>query len=319
MRRGDKGRNCRPAGRVPVVLFIHRRTWHLQRVLRPIRGYRPDRLYVFADGWRRGNTAEESACRKARACIRKQVDWPCRLIFCESSSRLGLKQSVERGLRRVFREVERAIILEDDCVASRPFFVFCEEALKKYEKDHSVMSISGSCFVGPETAIPWHAYRSRYPHCWGWATWRRAWRNYRGKMSLMELRTILEAQGFPGCERSHWRRVAGQLSRNLLSSWAYFWMWSLWRSGGRALNPAVNLVKNIGFDSTAHHTRDLGGRLAIRQGRLPLGKHLDVAGAGPSEILDRSVFQNHYRMMSGRRSWLEKLHQGLFRLVPRFF
>lgn len=315
MKDGNKDGISRQPGAVPVILFIHRRIWHLRQVLRPIRAYRPRRLFVFADGWKKGDTGEEALCREARDLVRRGVDWPCRLVMSCSSRRLGLKTSVERGLRRVFREVSQAVILEDDCVAQAGFFDFCEEGLRKFALDRTVMSISGSCFVAPGIPIPAPSFLSRYPHCWGWATWRRAWRQYRGRLGHGELLAAVRRQDFSCRERFHWERVAGQMSRRELSSWAYFWMWTHWRMEGLALTPAVNLVRNIGFDSTARHTRELAAPLRVRAGRRSRQKGLSTLSAGESRELDRSVFQNHFWLMAGRRGWLDKIRSALRRWV----
>lgn len=299
-----------------MVLFIHKRTWHLRQVLGPIRAYRPPRLFVFADGWAQGDSKEKSACQKARRMVRREVDWPCRTFFRFSPEKMGLKTSVEKGLHHVFTQVPAAIILEDDCVASPEFFKFCEENLRKYQKDQKIMSLSGSCFVENRIPIPGRAYLSRYPHCWGWATWRRAWKKYQGGLRTNALRRILDRQGFPAQERAHWSRVVAELASGGISSWAYLWIWAHWRNGARALTPAVNLVRNIGFDSTARHTRELAKPLLVHMGHPSLALQGPVLSIPQSDKLDRSVFRNHYRRMAGRRGWWEKITDRLRLWLP---
>ena len=307
MARINKGRNSAPQGKVPVVLFIHKRSWHLRRVLKGICGYQPIRLFIFADGWAKGNQSEKAACQKARRLVEDEVKWPCRTSFQFSSKKMGLKPSVEKGLRYVFSKVPEAIILEDDCEAGPEFFAFCEKNLREYRQNPQVLSISGSCFVDNKVPILGRAYLSRYPHCWGWATWRRAWREYQGGMRTGTLLSILHRQAFPGLERAHWSRVASELAQGRISSWAYFWIWTHWRIGARALTPTVNLVRNIGFDSTARHTRELATPLAVRSGNRKQVLRGNVLSLKQSENLDRSVFRNHYQRMSGRRGCWEKI------------
>ena len=214
---------------------------------------------------------------------------------------------MERGLSQVFARVPEAIILEDDCVAAPAFFKFCEDNLRKYRRDSMVMSISGSCFVKQSVPIPGCAYLSRYPHCWGWATWRRAWKKYRGLVTPENLRRILDRQDFPSEEKRHWGRVTRELAQGRMSSWAYYWIWAHWRLCARSLIPAVNLVTNIGFDSTARHTRELSKPLAVRRGKPGSVMKGPVLSPVQSEVLDRSVFRNHYQRMSGRRGWWQKI------------
>jgi len=225
----NKGVNFRPGGKVPWALFIHKRTHHLREVLRAVQIYRPTRIFVFGDGWAPGDEKEEAACRKARALVGRAVNWPCRRFLFYSHRKLGLKTSVERGLSQLFAKVPEAIILEDDCVATPAFFKFCEDNLRKYRRDPMVMSISGSCFVEESVPISGRAYLSKYPHCWGWATWRRAWKIYRGVVTPKNLRRILDRQRFPFEEKRHWGRVARELTQGQMSSWAYYWIWAHWR------------------------------------------------------------------------------------------
>jgi len=290
-----------------VVLFIHKRSWHLRQVLRGIRAYRPSSLFIFADGWDKRDLKEKKACQAARRLVKREVDWPCRTMFQFSTKKMGLKTNVEKGLCQVFSGVPAAIILEDDCVASPEFFKFCEQNLHRYRRNRKVMSLSGSCFVDEKISIPGRAYLSRYPHCWGWATWRRAWGKYQGELGTDTLQKILHRQFFPAQEKAHWSRIVLELGRGGISSWAYFWIWAHWKNGARALTPAVNLVRNIGFDATARHTRELAKPLLVRTGNPRLALQGSVLSISMSEFLDRSVFQNHYRRMAGRRSWWEKI------------
>ena len=168
------------SGKVPVVVFIHRRDLHLKKVLLGIRKYRPSRMFCFADTWQEGNENEKKQCLRARAALLAGIDWPCRLDMRYAKKKLGLKKNVETGLAHVFRKVSSAIVMEDDCIPTKEFFRFCEEGLSRHRDNHKIMSISGSCFLSAKRRVNASAYLSRYPHCWGWATWRRAWKRYSG-------------------------------------------------------------------------------------------------------------------------------------------
>jgi hypothetical protein len=72
-----------------------------------------------------------------------QVDWPCQVHKNYANENLGLKRRVSTGLDWVFSTVERAIILEDDCVTHPDFFTYCEALLNRYEQDERVWVISG--------------------------------------------------------------------------------------------------------------------------------------------------------------------------------
>ena len=48
---------------------------------------------------------------------------------------MGCKKRISSGLDWVFNQVERAIILEDDCKPAESFFRFCDELLELYKDD----------------------------------------------------------------------------------------------------------------------------------------------------------------------------------------
>lgn len=302
-------------GDVPVVIFIHRRHRHLQKVLCGIRKYRPAKVFCFADAWEKGNENEKNQCLQARATVRAGIDWPCRLEMRCSLKKLGLKKNVETGLTHVFRKVPQAIVLEDDCVPTREFFRFCEEGLRDYKNDPNIMSISGSCFLSAKRRVNASAYLSRYPHCWGWATWRRAWKRYSSHYPANTMMRILEKQKLGKEEKRHWLRVIQQMQSRQISSWAYLWMFAHWQMGARSLNPTSNLVKNIGFDSSAENTRDIGRKIMTRSNGDIFNQLLELAPEATSRDWDREVFINHYKRLSGRLSLLEKIVEKLRKLL----
>ena len=57
---------------------------------------------------------------------------------------MGCAKRIVSGLDWVFSRVDRAIILEDDCLAHPDFFRFCEELLTRYEDNERIMQICGT-------------------------------------------------------------------------------------------------------------------------------------------------------------------------------
>ena len=61
----------------------------------------------------------------------------------------------------------------------RSFFGFCEAALKRYKKEEKIMIVSGHNPFGAYLSSGPMQLLSKFPFIWGWASWRRAWKNYR--------------------------------------------------------------------------------------------------------------------------------------------
>jgi hypothetical protein len=161
--------------------------------------------------------------------------------------------------------VEAAIILEDDCLPDVTFFRFCEELLARYRDDEQVMHIGGSNFQPPRFATPYSYYFSRYPHVWGWASWRRAWRYYDVDMAAWAGDTQKAqwlGQFETRAERTFWRQIWDAVQAGQIDTWDYQWAFACLQRGGLAAVPAVNLVTNIGFGPDSTHT---GGADARRE------------------------------------------------------
>lgn len=249
----------------PVVLIIFNRPDTTAKVFEAIRQAKPPQLLVIADGPRPEKPGEAEKCAATRAII-DRIDWDCEVIKNYSEINLGCQQRVASGLDWVFQTVETAIILEDDCLPHPTFFRFCAELLVKYRHEPRVMAISGDNFqFGQNRETNASYYFSRYPHCWGWATWRRAWQHYDAKMKQWpQVRQtdwlqniLLDIQAV-----KYWSNIFEKAYSVGLNTWDYAWTFTCWMHQGLTILPHVNLVSNIGFGTEATHTKDVNSILA---------------------------------------------------------
>src|SRR5208337_908582 len=100
----------------PVVMLVFNRPDLTRAVLDQIRLARPPELLVVADGPRPGHATDREQCAKVRDVIESGVDWGAKLLTNYAESNLGLRERIGGGLTWAFQHVDRAIILEDDCV-----------------------------------------------------------------------------------------------------------------------------------------------------------------------------------------------------------
>ncbi len=244
--------------KTPVVFLVFNRPDTTQRVFETIRQARPPKLLVVADGPRPDHPDDPEKCAAVRAII-DTVDWDCEVLKNYSETNLGCKTRVSSGLDWVFEEVAEAIILEDDCLPDLTFFPFCEELLDRYRDDKRIMVISGDNFQFGRKRTEYSYYFSIYNHCWGWATWRRAWQYYDVEMKLWGeikngnwLYDILQDYWAV----KYWSQQFEKTYQLKINSWAYRWTLSCWLQSGLTILPNTNLVSNIGFDLESTHTRN---------------------------------------------------------------
>ena len=241
----------------PVAFFIFNRPQTTARVFAEIRRAKPAHLLVIADGPREGVPDDAEKCAAARAVI-EQVDWDCTVQKNYAAVNLGCKARMASGLDWVFATVEEAILLEDDILPHPTFFPFCQELLEKYRHDQRVMMISGCNFLFGHRRTADSYYFSRRVHCWGWATWRRAWQLYDVNMAawpaFRDSGLLPEVLGPNKTHMLNWLNFMEATYQGLINTWDYQWVFTLWTQNGLAVMPHVNLISNIGFGPGATHT-----------------------------------------------------------------
>lgn len=248
----------------PILFLIFNRPSTTSRVFEVIRSIQPQKLYIAADGPRIGNARDIEKCSETRKIVEK-IDWQCEVITLFREKNLGCKIAVSTAINWFFENEEMGIILEDDCLPSESFFTFCATLLEKYRYDVRVMHISGNNFQRGRIRGDGSYYFSKYPHIWGWASWRRAWDYYDVNMTTYE-RFIQQGQIrniFRNKMLQHeWEHSFGLVHSGKLDTWDHQWTYAILCQNGICILPNQNLVSNIGFGPEAHHTKNYNKSLA---------------------------------------------------------
>lgn len=240
----------------PILFLVFNRPEPTRRVFQALRAARPPRLYVAADGSRSGQPGEAIRCEETRLAA-TEIDWPCELETLFRPHNLGCKQAVSQAIDWFFEHEPEGIILEDDCLPDPSFFRFCDELLRQYREDERIGLISGDNFQFGRTYGEASYYFSRYAHIWGWASWRRAWRNYDRDIETWPsfrdaggLETVLGQRR----EIRHWRKTLDAMHAHRIDTWDHQLNFMLWSQNMISIMPQKNLVTNIGFGPDATHT-----------------------------------------------------------------
>ena len=243
---------------IPVLLVVFNRPDTALEVVRAIRQVKPRRVYIAADGPRPQKAGEDELCEETRQTVLKEIDWDCQIFTLFRETNVGCALGVSGAITWFFENEDMGIILEDDCLPSRSFFYYCEELLKYYYHDERIMHISGSNSQLGNRRGDATYYFSRYAEVWGWATWKRAWKLFDFEMKDYN---SLMASGFlrnnfsPAVEARWKTNLDKVMSENPPSVWGYRWLYSTWKEGGLSITPNASLIKNIGFDERAVHTK----------------------------------------------------------------
>lgn len=247
--------------KAPILLLIFNRPKTTQVVFDEIRRAKPKKLFIAADGPRANRVDDVAKCEDTRK-ITELIDWPCTVERLYRKVNLGCGVGPSDAISWFFNNVDSGIILEDDCVPDQSFFKFCDELLEKYEDDKRIMMISGDNFQDKNTTITDSYYFSRHCHCWGWATWKRAWNLFDFNMSswptFKKRNNLLELFDGNCLVSKYWESVFNYVYKGKKDIWDYQWTYACVSNGGMTILPAVNLVTNIGVGEGATHTARRG-------------------------------------------------------------
>ncbi len=249
-------------GVVPILIIGFNRPEFLANLISIVRKVAPEKVYLAIDGPRQGNSNEFDQVVASRATA-ELLDWGCNVETLFHDENLGCGGAVTSALSWFFENEESGIILEDDLEPTLEFFKYCEVMLDRYRGDASVMSIAGSNFVPIDFFDPLTDYHfSRYPHVWGWATWRRTWNEYRFDISNWESEIsyfkLWRASGMSLLTALYFAHTFNRIKKQNLDTWDAQLMLQALISGALTVTPNRNLVENQGFDSkTATHTNQV--------------------------------------------------------------
>lgn len=258
--------------KVPVLFIIFNRKERALESFQPIKRYQPSKLYIAADGPRNGKDGEELLCKETREAILSSIDWECEVHTLFRKENVGCGRGVSEAITWMFETEEYGVINEDDCVACDDFFLFCEELLPRYKDDERIAQINGFDMKYAGKTSNSYFFTS-YPEIWGWATWRRAWKNIDFKMdSFPQVRKLLWKR-FPFMEALiHyllWSKLYKHIKKgSKIYAWGFQWSIYVFMHYKLCINPLSNLVVNTGFGTGTNCNNANTPLASAKHGRL---------------------------------------------------
>ena len=241
--------NLKHSIRTAVLFLVFNRPDTTIQVFNKIRQAKPPRLYVVADGPRRGmNEEEKKKIKKVRKIV-EMVDWPCEVKRLFRSKNLGCAKSIIGGLNWFFQNENQGIILEDDVLPSKAFFFHIEKNLDVYKNKKKVWVISGTNILSESKKNPAPCF-SLHGTVWGWGTWKDRWKKFKKKVPNYK-----KLKHYPTSfsEKINFLKIINEVKKDKRSNtnkyWDYYWLINRIENNGLTLIPKYNYAKNIGFFS----------------------------------------------------------------------
>jgi hypothetical protein len=305
---------------VPVLIIAFNRPSTLRVLLDRLAELGVREVYFAVDGPRSHRPEDFAKVQEVKALIDERFH-PAKDHCLFQERNLGIRWAPPAAISWFFSKVEAGVILEDDCIPGESFFPFVQWALEKYEPVDQVKLVAGFNRFG-ESPFPESHRFIKTAYIWGWATWRRAWKDYDPYMArwteLDQRRKLDRWLGaFP--VRDFWRETRDMVLRNSLVTWDVAWCWTVYNQRGLTVFPRVSLIQNIGFGEDATNTG--GGasdpRSLIRAKSLPLPFVAPLRLAPDLKIqsqIDREEFWRPHDLV--RNQWDRFLRRIWTRIRP---
>lgn len=240
----------------PILYVVFNRLASVKKTFPEIAKQKPKRLFIAADGPR--DDEERKKTDAVRKYILNSIDWKCDVETRFLDKNVGCKNGVSTAIDWFFENVKEGIILEDDCIPDKSFFMYCQELLERYRNNDKVMTISGTNPL-ERVDIKESYYFVRSFDCWGWATWQNVWES-RDVTSQDYLRDKKSGK-FKENIKNYVDRmlVKKRLEDNLadkVGGWDQPIIYLQIKKKGVCIKPRVNLIQNIGFTGDSTHTSE---------------------------------------------------------------
>lgn len=290
--------------KVPIVLIMFNRPLETSRVLEKIKEVKPERLFIISDGSR--NNEEKEKVQECRNLINK-IDWKCKIETNYSDVNMGCRNRISSGLNWVFKKVDKAIILEDDCLPDISFFYYCERMLDLYKNDERVMSIEGTNLSNNIYKIEGSEYFfGSYASLWGWATWKESWEKIDLNLTTLsdkerQLKIIKNIGLF---KYLNYRKIFMKVKQGKINSWGYSWIYTILSLNGVVIVPYQNLIENIGFSEGATHTNNFNEFRKIKA--LKLSESIKYAGK-QKIIINNAYNMDYYLYHNPKGTYLKSM------------
>lgn len=242
----------------PIALFTYNRADKTQRVLESLMQNaeaKDSDLFIFSDGPKNekavdGVKANREFLHKFKASGLQFKS----ITIIEREKNWGLANSLIAGITEVINKYGRVIVVEDDLILSPYFLKFMNDGLEMYKDEDKVSSITA--FVPDVKEELPETYFLSFFHCWGWATWKRAW-------------DLLETDPRPLLKKIKWKKnkfnVGGSFGNYGLlylqkvggvDSWYIRLYASFFLAEKLTLFPKHSLITNGGMDGSGTHSKN---------------------------------------------------------------
>ena len=242
-----------------VLILLYNRPEHTKKLLNSIeksKNSKQFKYYFFCDGPK--NNFDYINIIEIKKILKEFSNNFTSKIFFRKKN-IGLLKNVIQSINSIFKIYEEVIILEDDLVINKNFFIFMSNSLKKYKNSNKVLQISGYSY--PINSKKFH-YFLPLTSCWGWGITKKNWRDFikffNDYNSIMtHFLTIKSSnvlkRSFNYNNSYNYFSMLDSFLKKKISSWGIIFYLYLFVNNKLSFFPFKSLVNNNGFDGSGRH------------------------------------------------------------------
>lgn len=245
----------------PIVMFVYNRADHFTQTYEALAKCpeaKDSILYIFSDGPK--NDKDEPQVKKVRKTAKEfasRKDFK-EVNISESIKNSGLAKSIIRGVTAVLDKHGKAIIIEDDNIASPFLLNYFNRGLDFFVSNKTIGSLSGYTPVIPFPDEYCYDIFSSYRSCsCCWATWKDRWKNIDWDLKhfseFVSNKEAVKKLNMTGNDRLI--RLYRQTKEHG-SSWSVRFGAHLVKNDWLTIYPRYSYIENIGCDETGTHSRE---------------------------------------------------------------
>lgn len=249
--------------KIPVCLFLFRRSETLPQIFAVLRKVRPAKIYLRSD---EGRTEEEKReVNKVRELAVSLIDWDCEVVKDFATTNRGVYENIGLGAIEIFKKEKQCIFIEDDNLPNESFFNYCEQMLEYYKDDPKTLLICGTNYGGDKFKnYKTSCFRIKALLPCGWASWSDKFIKYY-PLLLEDVdspdfdKTFLGKYKCKALGRQQLKSIKFERNKYLkeskFNSWDYHLIESIMMNDLYVISPKVNLIRNIGVDTLSTHNQ----------------------------------------------------------------
>ena len=240
---------------VPILYIVFNRLDTVRKTFEAIKAIQPKDLYIASDGARKEKEGEEKKVQEVRNYILEGINWDCNIHTFFRDKNVGCKYGPADAIKWFFNNVEQGVVLEDDILATKSFFKYCELLLDKYKDSDNIGYICG-CTMENCVTVKKDYFLTTIIDGWGWASWAHVIKDFNPDYASLQKKDINDIDTIIINKKV--KKTLLNLSlisaNNELDAWDYQMADYMAVHGRYTVFPRKPLVRNVGFIQDSTHT-----------------------------------------------------------------